>query len=166
MKLTRLSVKESSGEQPLNGVYHIIVDLQVTADKKVTLEDLQKKVAEVGVVDDLYIEKYVEKGTPETPFNVGDTIELTEDLSCEKAVYLDTGGNLVVSDSPVEECVEKVGDFTINLPRGITAEVNNKPAGDSIDILFPPEAILLEDLGRVAYLGVLTLPCSAVAKVS
>ena len=162
MKLNKLSVKESSGEYPLHGTYRVTVDIQVAADKKVTLEDLRKKVAEAGTVEDLYIEKYAES----TPlFNIGDTIELVDDLSCKKAVYLETSGSLVISDSPVTECVEKVGDFTINLPRGIVAEVNNKPVNDSIDILFPAEAIVLEDLNRVAYLGVITLPCHTIVKV-
>ena len=55
MKLQRLSSKESSGEQVLDGVYRIVMDVQVTADKRITLQELHKKVAEMGSVDDIVI---------------------------------------------------------------------------------------------------------------
>lgn len=162
MKLIKLTTREQSGEQPLNGVYHVTIDLHATADKQITLEALQRKVSEMVEVEDLCIEKYADA---ETLFNVGDTIELVEDLKCEKTVYLDTSGSLVISDSPAVGCVEKVGEFSINLPRGIVAEINQKPTDGSVDILFSAEAINIEDLEKVAYLGILTLPCESISKV-
>lgn len=162
MRLQKLAIKESSGEQPLDGVYHVVVDLHITADKKITLDDLQKKVAEAGSVEDIYVEKYADNSDI---FDVGDTIELVEDLNCEKTVYLDTSGSLVISDSPTVGCVEAVGEFPINLPKGIVAEINQKPSNGSVDILFSAETVELSDLGKVAYLGILKLPCSKISKV-
>lgn len=162
MKLQGLSSKESSGEQVLDGVYRIVMDVQVTADKKITLQELHKKVAEMGSVDDIVIEKYDPGAT--SAFAVGDTVELTADYSCTKSVYLDTGGNLVISDKPVTANVEKVGDFSINLPKGTIAEVNKHAADNQAEILFTGESVELGDLNRVAYLGILELPCSLFIK--
>lgn len=162
-KLTRLTEKESSGEQPLDGTYHVVVDLRLSADKKVTLADLEKKVAELGSVDTVYIEKYSSK--VESPFNIGDTIELTAEFNCDKAVYMDTHGNLVISDKPVTEAVEKIGEFTISLPEGTIAEINSKGSNGSVEVLFTGETILLEDLNRVAYLGILELPANCLKSI-
>ena len=164
-KLSRLNDKESSGEQPLDGVYHVIVDLHVSSDKQITLADLEKKVAELGGVEDLHVERYTQRVvTASSPFNVGDTIELIADFNCTKAVYLDVGGNLVISDRPVTESVEKVGDFHISLPKNTFAEVNRAAAGGMVEILFTGESIQLEELERVAYLGVLEMPCHLIVK--
>ena len=163
-KLGRLTEKESSGEQALDGVYRLVVDLRVSADKKVTLQELEKKVAELGG-EDLVIERYTSKVAAESPFNVGDTIELTAEFTCDKSVYLDTSGNLVISDKPVTEAVEKVGEFTITLPAGTTAEVNSKlTKGASTEVLFSGEEILLDGLDRIAYLGILELPSLLLSK--
>lgn len=163
-KLSRLSDTESSSAQALDGVYHVIVDLHLPSDKKVTLAELERKVAELGG-EDLHIERYTHKvANTDTPFNVGDTIELVADFNCKKAVYLDIGGNLVISDKPVTEAVEKVGDFDISLPKNTFAEVNRKPVNGSVEILFTGESVQLEDLERVAYLGVLEMPCHMLVK--
>lgn len=163
-KLARLNEKESSSEQSLDGTYHVIVDLHLSADKKVTLTDLEKKVAELGGIEDIYVEKYSSGNNADSPFNIGDTIELTAEFNCDKAVYLDTSGNLVISDRPVTGSVEKVGDFTISLPKGTIAEVNNKSANGKIEILFTGESIHLSELDREAYLGILELPSECLMK--
>lgn len=156
-KLTKLTEKESTGEQPLDGLYHIVVDLNVSADKNVTLKDLEKKVAELGGVDDIYLERYVSTSTA-SPFSIGDTIELSTEFNCDKAVYLDTHGNLVISDKPVTESVEKVGMFSISLPEGTVAEINSKAADGMVEVLFSGEMVHLDKLNRVAYLGILEIP--------
>lgn len=162
-KLQRLSSKESSGEQVLDGVYRIVMDVHVTADKKITLKDIEKRVAEAGTIEDIVVEKYTPRVTAPA-FTVGDTVELTADYSCTKSVYLDTGGNLVISDKPVTANVEKVGDFSINLPAGTIAEVNKHASDNQAEILFTGESIELGELNRVAYLGILELPCSLFTK--
>jgi hypothetical protein len=156
-KLSRLTEKESSSEQSLEGVYHIVVDLNLSSDKKVTWADVEKKVAELGNVDDIYIERYSSKPV-DSPFNIGDTIELIAEFNCDKTVYLDTHGNLVISDRPVTESVEKIGNFSICLPEGTTAEVNSKLDNGRVEVLFSGEMIHLDKLNRVAYLGILELP--------
>lgn len=161
-KLSRLTEKESSSEQNLDGVYHITVDLHVSADKKVTLSDLEKKVAELGSVEDIFVERFSSGG--DSPFNIGDTIELHSEFSCDKAVYLDTSGNLVISDKPVTASVEKVGDFTIKLPKGTIAEVNSKSVRGTTEVLFTGEVIHLPELNREAYLGILELPSAYLIK--
>jgi hypothetical protein len=161
-KLTRLTAKESSSEAALDGAYHITIDLNVVADKQITLEKLQKMVSEAGNIEDFYIEKYSKASNHF--FNVGDMIELVEEVTCTKPIYLDTSGSLVISDRPVSESVEKVGDFVISLAKGTLAEINNKTAGENAEILFSAETIDIPELERVAYLGVLELPLNILAK--
>ena len=161
-KLRRLTAKESSSEETLDGVYHITIDLNVAADKKVTLAQLQEAVAKVGSVEDLYIERYV--ASSHNLFNVGDMIELVEEVTCTKPVYLDTSGSLVISDKPVPDGVEKIGDFVINIVKGTLAEINIKPTGDNAELLFSAETINVPELERVAYLGVIDLPCNVLVK--
>lgn len=161
-KLTRLTARESSSEEALDGSYHITIDLNVAADKKVTLEKLQKVVSEVCDVEDFFIEKYSSR-TSAAFFNVGDTIELLEEVTCTKPVYIDASGSLVISDKPATE-VEKVGDFVISLEKGTIAEINTKPSGDTVEVLFAPEAMSIPELEKVAYIGVLELPLNILAK--
>jgi len=162
-KLSRLSDRESSGEQSLEGVYRVVVDLHLSSDKKVTLADIEKKVAELGATEDLSVERYSTRSSP-SAFNVGDSIELIAEFNCTKSVYLDAGGNLVISDRPVVESVEKVGDFNISLPKNTFAEVNKRSADGMVEILFTGETVELAELERVAYLGVLAVPCNLIAK--
>ncbi len=161
-KLTRLTEKESAGEQPLDGTYRIVVDLNLSADKKVTVSDLEKKVAELGGVDDLYVERYT--STDASPFNVGDTIELAAEFNCDKDVYMDTAGNLVISDK-VTDNVEKIGTFMVSLPEGTVAEINSRSSNGKVEVLFSGEAVHLEKLNRVAYLGILELPSSCLKSI-
>ena len=163
IKLSRLSDKESSGEQSLDGVYRVVVDLHLSSDKKVTLADIEQKVAELGIAEDLLVERYSEKTTT-SAFNVGDTVELISEFNCSKSVYLDAGGNLVISDCPVVESVEKVGDFNISLPKNTFAEVNKRSSNGMVEILFTGETVELPELERVAYLGVLQMPCNLIVK--
>lgn len=162
MKLTRLSEKESSGEFSLDGTYHIVVDLHLSADKKITLTDLQKKVEELGEAE-IYVEKYAAK--LESPFNVGDTIELAAEFNCNKDVYLDVHGNLVVSDKVATSDLEKVGQCSITLPVGTIAEINSKGSNGVVEVLFTGETIHLAELGRVAYLGILEMPSNCLKSV-
>ena len=164
MKLIRLTAKESSGEQALDGVYHITIDLKVAGDRKITLDQLQQKVAEAGDVEDMFVEKYATKPSTNNLFNTGDTIELLEELNCTKDVYLDTSGHLIISDRLGSESVEKVGEYSICLAKGTLAEVNNKPSNGNAEILFAAQAVEIPELNRIAYLGILELPCSSIAK--
>lgn len=157
-KLSRLTERESSG-QTLEGTYRVVVDLYLSADKKLTLGELEKKVAALGG-ENLSIEKYM----MESPFNIGDEIELTAEFTCDKSVYQDSCGNLVISDKPVEGSVEKIGVFRVSLPAGTIAEVNKKSVDGSIEVLFTGESIYLDDISRVAYLGILALPTHLLAK--
>lgn len=161
-KLTKLTAKEESGEANLNGLYKVTINVYVSPDKQWNVNVIEKLAETMGDVEDMQIEKY----TPRTSalFNVGDTIVLSEDFRCEKTVYIDSKGNLIISDRPVESCVEKVGSFLINLPEGTVAEVNKKAENDSIEILFTGDAIEVSDLRREAYLGVLEIPCKSIVK--
>lgn len=154
-KLARLTSKESSGEQSLDGIYRVVVDLRLTSSANVTVQDIEKKISEAGMVEDFFIERYSEKISP---FNVGDTVELISDLNCTKSVYIDTEGNFVISDKPLVSHVEKVGEFTLHLPKGTLAEVNDKVAGRDTEVLFTGDSVDIEELGREAYLGILALP--------
>jgi hypothetical protein len=156
-KLSRLNEKESS--QILDGVYRLVVDLHVSADKKITLEGLEKELAGMGG-ENLSIERYA----AESPFSIGDEIELTAEYTCDKNVYQDSCGNLFISDKPVEGSVEKIGVFRVSLPAGTVAEVNKKSVDGSIEVLFTGESIYLDDISRVAYLGILALPTHLLAK--
>jgi hypothetical protein len=156
-KLSRLNEKESS--QILDGVYRLVVDLHVSADKKITLGGLEKELAGLGG-ENLSIERYA----AESPFNIGDEIELTAEFTCDKSVYQDSNGNLTISDKPVEGSVEKIGVFRVSLPAGTIAEVNKKSVDGSIEVLFTGESIYLDDISRIAYLGILALPTHLLAK--
>lgn len=161
VKLTGLSAKEHSGEQPLKGVYHVVVDVKVESGKNITIKDVQKKLSELGEVEGFYVEKF--DSVEEVAIDIGETIELTEDLSIEKPVYLDTKGNLVITDSPVARCVECVGNFAICLTKGTVAEVN-KTAEDEMEILFSGTTITVAGLNKEAYLGILKIPNSIISR--
>lgn len=160
-KLARLTTKESSGEQSLDGVYRVVVDLRLTSAKNITIKDLEKKLAEAGQVEDIAVERYEE---PTAVFSVGETVELVADLACTKTVYLDTAGNYIISDKPVAARVEKVGDYTVHLSKGTVAEVNSRTTGRDAEVLFTGEAVSIDGLDRVAFLGILELPCNLFVK--
>lgn len=159
-KLARLTTKESSGEQSLDGIYRVVVDLRVTSSKAMTVQDLEKKLAEAGAVEDLSIERYSEP----SPFNVGDTVELVADLECTKSVYIDTFGNYVITDQPVAARVNKIGDYTVKLSKGTVAEINNKSTSRDTEVLFTGETVQVNDLGKTAFLGILELPFNLFVK--
>lgn len=161
-KLTRLTEKEDSGEQSLSGLYHITMDVHVDASKGHNINVLKELAKTLGDVEDIYVEKYAEAASP---FNIGDTIELTTEFNCDKAVYVDTQGNLVISDKLVTEAVEKIGTFTISLPEGTIAEINSKGSEGTVEVLFTGETVYLEKLNRAAYLGILELPADCLKSI-
>lgn len=159
-KLDKLSAKEQSGEQSLSGLYRITADVYISADKDHNVEVLKELAKVMGDIEDITIEKHAS----ESPFNIGDEIELTAEFTCDKSVYQDSCGNLVISDKPVEGSVEKIGVFRVSLPAGTVAEVNKKSVDGSIEVLFTGESIYLDDISRIAYLGILALPTHLLAK--
>jgi len=156
-KLNKLSAKEESGEQNLSGLYRVTMDVHVTDQNVEALKELAKKL---GDINDMTIERHAS----ESPFSIGDTIELTSEYTCDKSVYQDSCGNLFISDRPVEGSVEKIGVFRVSLPAGTFAEVNNKSTNGSTEVLFSGESIYLDDISRIAYLGILALPSALLAK--
>ncbi len=158
-KLTGLSDKEKSGEQPLDGLYRVTIDIRFTPDDCMTadaLEYVTKKASLLGKdIEDIYVEKHSVSATPR--LQIGDTIELAADYDCEKSVYLDTNGNLVITDTPVAQSVERIGSFPVSLPKGTVAEVN-KQIGDNVQILFTGSSVEIAELNKIAYLGILELP--------
>lgn len=160
-KLTNLSADESSSNQPLGGVYHVVVDLKVKAGENVMLEDVQKKISELGGIEGFYIEKYEQEAES---YKTGDSISLTADMTIEKPVYLDTSGNLVVTDKPVAQCVECVGHYNIHLPKGCVGEVNKEASDNMVEVLFTGAMIGIEGLAKQAYIGILTMPYGVLQK--
>jgi len=158
-KISALSDKEKSGEIPLDGTYRVWVDLHVEASNNTTTKAFQEKLASLGDVENFSIEKY----STEYDLEVGDAVELTTPLEFEKAVFIDTQGNLIVSDRPFAE-VESVGNFQISLSVGMIAEVNKKASNDQIEILFTGYEVEIPQLQKVAYIGILNLPCTSVSK--
>jgi hypothetical protein len=159
-KLAKLSSKEESGEQNLSGLFRITMDVHVTADKTGNVEVLKELAKVMGDVEDITIERVAS----ESPFSIGDEIELTSEYTCDKNVYQDSCGNLFISDKPTEGSVEKIGVFRVSLPAGTVAEVNKKSVDGSIEVLFTGESIYLDDISRIAYLGILALPTHLLAK--
>lgn len=160
-KLSRLTTKESSGEQSLDGVYRVVVDLRLASGKNITVKDIEKKLSEAGQIEDIVVERHEDVSSP---FTVGDTVELAADLDCTKTVYLDTFGNYIISDRPVADRVEKVGDYAVHLSKGTVAEVNNKSTGRDTEVLFTGEMVSIDGLDKVAFLGILELPCNLFIK--
>lgn len=160
-KLNRLSGKEETGEQNLSGMYRITMDVNIAASKNWTVNIVKEQIQSLGEVDDFLIEKHADDTSP---FTVGESIELLTDFSCEKTAYLDTFGNLVISDKPVQESVERVGDFKISLVKGTIAEINSPSKNGQTEVLFTGESVLLDELGRVAYLGILEVPSDLIIK--
>lgn len=156
-KLAKLSSKEESGEQNLSGLFRITMDVTLT-DQQVNA--LKASLSTLGDIEDMTIERHA----AESPFNIGDEIELTAEFTCDKSVYQDSCGNLTISDKPVEGSVEKIGVFRVSLPAGTIAEVNKKSVDGSIEVLFTGESIYLDDISRIAYLGILALPTHLLAK--
>ena len=162
-KLTELTVKESSGEQALNGTYRIVADVKVNSTQKLTIEDLNKQLVSLGA-SDYRIEKHCDNTS--IVFNTGDTVELVEDFNSLIPVYVDTSGNFVVTDNPVKQCVDKVGEYYICVPRGTVAEINKTASGDSAQVLFSGEMVEVDinGLARNAYLGIINLPCPSLSR--
>jgi len=160
-KLAALTGKEASGEQSLSGLYRMTVDISISADKKCTLASIYNLVKDLGEVDGLSVEKHL----PSQAFAVGDTIQLTAAFSNEAPVYLDSYGNLFITDIPVAE-YECVGSFPIELPPGTVAEVNKNNEGENVEVLFTGDSIPVDDLNKAAYLGVLKIPAYVLAKYS
>jgi hypothetical protein len=156
-KLAKLSSKEESGEQSLSGLFRITMDVTLT-DQQVDV--LKASLKALGDIEDMTIERHAS----ESPFNIGDTVELTSEFTCDKSIYQDSHGNLVISDKPVTGSVEKIGEFRVSLPAGTTAEVNRKSINGSVEVLFTGESIYLDDISRIAYLGIMELPVSLLAK--
>ena len=159
-KLTGLSTKENSGEQLLGGLYRLTIDVSLSPDDKITLPDLEKRIESVaGKVEDHYIERHVTAS-----FNTGDVIEFTSEYVCEKPVYIDTSGNLVITDSPVMHSVEKVGTFSISLPKGTIAEINQQSVDGTAEVLFSGFSVEVSELSKEAFLGILKLPHNILIK--
>lgn len=156
-KLAKLSSKEESGEQNLSGLFRITMDVTLT-DQQVDV--IKASLKGLGDIEDMTIERHASQ----SPFSIGDEIELTSEYTCDKNVYQDSCGNLFISDKPVEGSVEKIGVFRVSLPAGTVAEVNKKSVDGSIEVLFTGESIYLDDISRVAYLGILALPTHLLAK--
>jgi len=159
-KLNKLSAKEESGDQKLSGLFRVTMDVHIAADKACTVETLKEKARAMGGVEDISIERYA----TESPFNIGDTIELSAEFTCDKSVYQDSQGNLFISDRPVFGSVEKIGEFRVSLPAGTLAEVNSKSNSGATEVLFAGDSIYLDDISRVAYLGILELPSGMLSK--
>lgn len=159
-KLSELSDKEKFSELPLEGSYRIVLDLKVEGSKNITLDSLKESITSLGELENLSIECYA----ADYDLEVGDVVEIAESVSCEKAVYADAHGNLTISDSPVAGAATPVGSFNVLLPSGMVAEINRKADGELVEILFTGSEIEIPELNKVAYLGILTLPCSAVIK--
>ena len=159
-KLSGLPKKESSSEQPLKGVYHVVIDIKVRSSQNITLKDLRKKISELGDIDGFYIEKFEKEGPT---LSIGETVILNTDLSIERSVYLDTSGNLIITDSSVSPSIECVGSYPIFLAKGTVAEVN-KIVGDEVEILFTGSTVNVEGLQKEAYLGILRLSDSIISR--
>jgi len=157
-KLSKLSGKEEL-DQPLDGSYRVTLDIHVDASKNSTLDSLQKTISTLGEVDNLTIEKY----SNYTYLNIGDEVELTSAIQCQKTVYLDTNQNYVISDKLMSEDVSPVEIVNFSLDRGTVAEINKKAINGRVEILFTGTSV---DIGneRKAYLGILELPCDSIQK--
>jgi len=158
-KLTSLSTKEASGEQELDGLYRVTVDLRVSADKKWNVETVKELVKTMGDVEDVDIQKHL----PTNSFRTGDVVELVSDYACEKDIFLDSQGNLVITDY-VSDNVEKVGTYAIVLSAGAVAEVNKTAINDKVELLFAGDSIIIND--KRAYLGIIELPSNIVIRYS
>jgi len=163
-KLTSLSAKENSGEQLLEGMYRITVDINLSADDKIVLPALEE-LLKVSVLPKCEVEDYqIEKHLESSAFTTGDTIEITSEFTCEKSVYVDTNGNLVITDSPVSQCVESVGTYPISLPEGTIAEINSQSRNDVAEVLFSGLCVEVPELRKTAFLGILKLPSNILAR--
>src|ERR1035437_1586381 len=103
-KLNKLSAKEESGEQNLSGLFRITMDMNLTDQQ---IDVLKASFTAMGDIEDMTIERHA----AESPFDIGDEIELTAEFTCDKSVYQDSYGNLVISDKPAEGSVETIGVF-------------------------------------------------------
>jgi len=127
----KLPFSEASGKKPLHGTYKVSFTINVSSEDDVLASDIGLFLTS-GLGDQL-IEKVsnvdVEKiyKTAKVELRPGDLVYLNKDISIKATVVKDNNGIYCVGSVGQPVCEE----YTLNLPRGIVAEINKVAEGQA-----------------------------------
>jgi hypothetical protein len=127
----KLPFSEASGKKPLHGTYKVSFTINVSSEDDVLASDIGLFLSQ-GLGDSL-IEKVasvdVEKiyKVAKTELKPGDLVYLNQNVSVKATVVKDNNGIYCVGSVGQPVCEE----YTLNLPRGIVAEVNKVAEGQA-----------------------------------
>jgi len=127
----KLPFSEASGKKPLHGTYKVSFTINIDVEDRILASDFGYFITDgfgenlVEKVASLDVEKIYKVAKVE--LKPGDLVYLSRDISVTATVVKDNGGIYCVGSVGQPVC-EK---YTLNLPRGIVAEVNKVAEGQA-----------------------------------